>query len=243
MNIEPAQLLETRECVSPESWEEAQRNFRGRWMWSMPALNIWQFDEFVSAYDVAPGAYRQLGLMQNRGNVVEVFDGEREAVLDLTVHATAFQPHYKTGSFSTSRAMLNLGRVVLQDIGRMAARIEAHVTASGTPWTGVRPTRTTEEDPHRMLAGKWIDQKGRCFLCNGPLCPDTKNYLLQSSCDRLDSADTAYNRENTHITHLGCNLAKNKVSLQEFEDWITVVRGELGEESEHAMKAAASSDA
>ena len=51
--------------------------------------------------------------------------------------------------------------------------------------------------------------------------------LLRSSADRLDSGNDAYDQSNAHITHLGCNLAKNKVSLSDFEDWLMVVRGEL----------------
>jgi hypothetical protein len=52
---------------------------------------------------------------------------------------------------------------------------------------------------------------------------------LQASPDRTDSQDVAYNDANTRITHLGCNLAKNKVSMAEFEDWLSVVRGELAD--------------
>jgi hypothetical protein len=40
----------------------------------------------------------------------------------------------------------------------------------------------------------------------------------------------AYSKDNTRITHLGCNLAKNKVTLVEFEDWLSAVRGELFDE-------------
>jgi hypothetical protein len=65
-----------------------------------------------------------------------------------------------------------------------------------------------------------------CFLCNGPLATKSSNYLLQPSPDRLNSQDPAYSKANTSITHLGCNLAKNKWSVAEFEDWLAVVRGD-----------------
>ena len=58
----------------------------------------------------------------------------------------------------------------------------------------------------------------------------TQNFLLQASPERMDSQDVAYSKENTRITHLGCNLAKNKVTMTEFEDWLAVVRGELLDE-------------
>jgi hypothetical protein len=92
----------------------------------------------------------------------------------------------------------------------------------------VNPVRTTSESSlHILLGKKWQEQKGRCFLCRGPLLPGTKNYLLQASPDRTDSLDIAYNDANIRITHLGCNLAKNKVSMADFEDWLLVIRGEL----------------
>jgi hypothetical protein len=232
VNIEPQQLLETRECVPIESWENAQHYFRGRWWWSMPALAIWEIEDFPSAYDITPSTYRQLGVMSNRGNVVEVLGEERQAVLQLPVHSVSFQRHYRTGAFAARRAVLDLSREVRADIGNMVARILARIAESGNQRLSVSPTRTTNEsDLHVMLGERWIEQKGHCFLCNGPLFPETKNYLLQSSCDRLDSNDNGYSRENTRITHLGCNLAKNKVSLQEFEDWVTVVRGEVSEDN------------
>lgn len=232
VNIEPQQLLETRECVPTESWENAQRDFRGRWWWSMPALAIWEIEGFPSAYDAAPSAYRQLGVMSNRGNVVEVLGEERDVVLRLTVHTVGFERHYKTGAFASRRAVLELSREIRDDIGEMVGRILARVADSGNQRLSVSPLRTSNEsDLHVMLGERWIEQKGRCFLCNGPLFPQTENYLLQSSCDRLDSSDNGYSRENTRITHLGCNLAKNKVSLSEFEDWVNVVRGEIPEAS------------
>lgn len=230
INIEPQQLLETRECVPIESWENAQQNFRGRWWWSMPALAIWEIEGFPSIYDIAPMTYRQLGLLSNRGNVVEAVGEERDAVLALPVRTVTFIRHHRTGGFAARRAVLDLSREIRSDIGRMVGRILAHVAESGKERLGTSPIRTTNEsDLHVMLGERWIDQKGRCFLCNGPLFPETKNYLLQSSSDRLDNSDTAYSRENTRITHLGCNLAKNKVSLQEFEDWVSVVRGEMAD--------------
>ena len=228
VSIEPQQLLETRDCVPIESWEEAQQNFRGRWWWSMPALAIWEIEGFPSVYDVAPGTYRQLGLMSNRGNVVEVVGDERQAILRLPVHAVAFERPKKAADFTKARTLLNLPMDIRAEIGRMAGGILGRVAASGSVRSSISPIRTmSETDIHIMLAGKWEQQKGLCFLCQGPLLPGTKNFLLQASPDRIDSTDAAYSEVNTQITHLGCNLAKNKVSLSDFEDWLSVVRGEL----------------
>jgi hypothetical protein len=238
INIEPQQLLETRECVPTASWEDAQQNFRGRWWWSMPALAIWEIEGFPSVYDVAPKTYSQLGLIQNRGSVVEVLGDDRQAVLGLPVHAVIFERPKKAASFSKARTLLNLPDAIRKDIGRMAANIVGRVLASGSERSSVNPTRTLgETETHMMLASKWEQQKGLCFLCRGPLLPGTKNYLLQASPDRIDSTDIAYSEANTQITHLGCNLAKNKVSLADFEDWLAVVRGELADVTDDTVAA------
>jgi hypothetical protein len=231
VNIEPKQILETRDCIPAESWEKAQMEFRGRWLWSMPALDIWEIAGFPLAHDVVPVAYRQLGQFANRGKVVELDGQELDAVFALEVSAVDFVRPKNAGKFVQTRSFLNLSPEIRREIGRMAAGILGRVAASGTERTSVNPTRLmTEPDIHIMLGTKWQEQKGRCFLCQGPLLPGTQNYLLQASPDRTDSQDVAYSKENARITHLGCNLAKNKVTLTEFEDWLAVVRGELLDE-------------
>ncbi len=156
-------------------------------------------------------------------------------MLELPVHSVTFTRHQRAGGFAAGRAVLNLSQEIRIDIGRMVTRILSHVADSGQERLTISPIRTTDEsDLHVMLDERWIEQKGRCFLCNGLLFPDTKNYLLQSSSDRFDSGETGYNRENTRITHLGCNLAKNKVSLEDFENWLAVVRKEVSDENAEA---------
>ncbi|HYK87261.1 MAG TPA: hypothetical protein VE398_00725 [Acidobacteriota bacterium] len=230
VSIEPHQILETRECIPAESWEQAQRQYRGRWFWSMPALAIWEIEGFPLAHDVTPATYRQLGVIVNRGNVVEVAPEEYDTILQLQVLPVAFEPPPKVAKFGKTRTLLNLSTEIRAEIGRMAAGIHGRVAASGTERTSVNPLRMmSDTDIHIMLGTKWQEQNGHCFLCQGPLLPGTKNYLLQCSPDRIDSQDAAYSEANTRITHLGCNLAKNKVNLADFEDWLLVVRGELSD--------------
>jgi hypothetical protein len=228
LSIEPMQLLETRTCIPAESWERAQRDFRGRWYWSMPALDIWDIEDLPLAHDVSPQSYSQLGLIVNRGSVVEVLTEEREALLQLRLRKVAFEPAPKARPFGNTRTFLNLSREIRDEIARMAGGIRDRVVRGGTEQTRTSPVRTmSETDINIMLGVKWQEQNGLCFLCHGPLLPGTKNYLLQCSPDRIDSQDVAYNEANTRITHLGCNLAKNKVTIPDFEDWLMVVRGEL----------------
>jgi hypothetical protein len=49
--------------------------------------------------------------------------------------------------------------------------------------------------------------------------------LLQPSVDRIDRTNTTYLSNNVHITHLGCNFAKNKFEIDEFEEWLEMVTG------------------
>jgi hypothetical protein len=67
VSVEPNQMLETKACIPADSWERAQRDFRGRWLRSFPALSIVDIEGFPSAYDVTPKSYRLLGLLANRG--------------------------------------------------------------------------------------------------------------------------------------------------------------------------------
>ncbi len=58
--------------------------------------------------------------------------------------------------------------------------------------------------------------------------------LLQPSPDRIDSLNTAYGSDNVHITHLGCNYAKNKFGVDDFEEWLEVVSGGILQERQDA---------
>lgn len=49
--------------------------------------------------------------------------------------------------------------------------------------------------------------------------------MLQSSADRIDSANGAYDDTNVWITHLACNWAKNQYGVEQFEDWLSTIHG------------------
>jgi hypothetical protein len=68
-----------------------------------------------------------------------------------------------------------------------------------------------------ILSDKWKNQGGVCPLCNKSIPILSRNKLLAMSRDRIDSSIKEYSLENTQITHLGCNLAKSDVAM---EDWI-----------------------
>jgi hypothetical protein len=154
-NASSQQIFETRDCIPAESWEEAQKQFRGRWLWSMPALDIWEITGFPLAHDVVPVAYRQLGELANRGKVVELASQERDAVHALEVAAVDFVCARKAAGFRPTRSFLDLSPEIRREIGRMAAGILGRVAASGTERTSVNPIRLmTEPDIHIMLGTK-----------------------------------------------------------------------------------------
>ena len=70
------------------------------------------------------------------------------------------------------------------------------------------------------------------MLCGGNLVAGCSNKMLQPSADRVDSANGAYDDENVWITHLARNLAKNKYTLEDFSDWLSIVRGDDSKQDE-----------
>src|ERR1039457_5238130 len=78
-------------------------------------------------------------------------------------------------------------------------------------------------ETQQMLYDKWEAQHGRCGLCQRSIPMPPEPGLLQSSADRINSTNSSYSKENVHITPLGCNLAKNQYSMDEFEAWLAII--------------------
>lgn len=116
---------------------------------------------------------------------------------------------------------------VKQEVFRMAMLIIDRVKRGGELGVKVNPLRSAPNlsDLNALLVRKWSEQDGRCALCGGALMAGGANKMLQPSADRTDSANGAYDDANVAITHLACNLAKNKYGLDEFEDWLSILRG------------------
>jgi hypothetical protein len=110
----------------------------------------------------------------------------------------------------------------------MAALILQRCDLSGTISARAQPTRETELRPEleATLLAQWTLQKGVCGLCEKPIHMPPVTGLLQPSVDRIDSNDPRYLAENVHITHLGCNLAKNRFSVSEYREWLLAIRGD-----------------
>ena len=221
---EPNVIHETRRLVPTESWEEAQRDYRGRWEHSLTIRSAWDIVGFPLAADLIPNSYRLLGKMQNLGNVVEVVDGERDALLGLEIISVELNLQPVATAFDDNRAIISSDPAVSKEIGRIAANIIDRAQRSGMEVIRVAPVRLVESDIQIILHKKWREQRGLCTLCGGTLIIGGSNKLLQASADRIDSKIIRYDAGNVHITHLGCNLAKNDVTMIEFNDWLKVVR-------------------
>lgn len=222
---EPNAIIETRLLVPIELWERTQREYGRRWEWSLPVQHAWNIDAWPSAPTTIPESYSLLGKLENLGNVVEVIQVERNALLHLGITPVELNLTNEAKSFADKRAVLSLGPAIRNEIGRMASGLIDRAKQSGTESVRVAPVRLVESDIHILLGKKWEEQRACCALCDGPLVIGGTNKLLQASADRIDSALPNYDAKNIHITHLGCNLAKNDVSIAEFAEWLTIVRG------------------
>jgi hypothetical protein len=79
-------------------------------------------------------------------------------------------------------------------------------------------------DVFLMLMKRWNEQDGLCALCDRPIPLTTANRLLQMSRDRTESTNKAYDWENTRLTHLACNLGKTDASLDDWGEYLALIR-------------------
>ena len=224
IKVEPNATYPTRELIPPESWARAQQGFRGRWESSMAVRRAWTVVGFPLAPDIIPKSYCSLGIRSNWGNVVEVDQGERSALLNLTLLPLDLKLQNAGTQFDDKRAFLNLDALTKTEIGRMAAQIRDRVRRSSTESSRTNPMRFAESDIQIILGKKWRGQLGCCALCGAALVHAPTNRLLACSADRIDSGRPWYDTANLQITHLACNLAKNDVPMAQFEEWLSIVR-------------------
>lgn len=136
-----------------------------------------------------------------------------------------YEAKSKAGYAESSKA-IEADPSIAQESYRMARLINERVNRGGEVGVKINPLRSAPSlsELHALLVRKWSEQAGRCALCGGVLTVGAKNTMLQPSADRIDSANGAYENANVAITHLACNLAKNKYSLTEFEGWLLVIK-------------------
>jgi hypothetical protein len=184
---------------------------------------------YPDAHDVIPTSYRSLAGFANRGGVVEAIGAEREAVMSLMVTPLHLTLRESVVEYLRLRASVSsdVDKSVKEEAYRMASVIFDRVKRGGEASVRINPLRTAPNISElvALIIRKWQECEGKCGLCGGQLIAGTRNSMLQISADRIDSSNGAYDDSNVHLTHLACNLAKNKYGLEEFEDWIAVLRG------------------
>ncbi|MFN4101725.1 MAG: hypothetical protein ACK4GT_18335 [Pararhodobacter sp.] len=231
VTIEPRQILETRKIVPPEVWANSNAQWGDRWPHSMAVLAAANMvgPPYPSAHDTIPIAYRSFAEIANRGSVVEATAAEREAVMALEIEPISLNLREDVAAYLKLRSSVSaeVQPSIKQEAYRMAMLIIERVKRGGEISVKVNPLRTAPNlsDLNALLVRKWVEQGGRCALCGGALVVGATNKMLQPSADRTDSTNGAYDDANVAITHLACNLAKNKYGLDEFEDWLSVLRG------------------
>ena len=179
-----------------------------------------------------------------RGNVVEAFEAEREAVMRVEIEPVTLSLREGVARFMGMRsAIKDTDALIRQQASRMAELIIQRVRAGGEVSVRINPQRSApnHSDLYALLVRKLNEQRGRCALCQGSMVLDRKLGMLQPSTDRIDSGNGAYNDENVWITHLACNLAKNKYGFDEFEEWVDLIRSSVAG-PEEVRRIGASSD-
>jgi hypothetical protein len=222
VDVEPNIIVNTADLVDPDTWERAQQTHPDRWKLSMPIVRCWTFAGFPEAKADLAVTYRKFANPTTRGRPVPVDDSDRATLLVLDLMSLEIPPYIE-------RRLHRIPDDVLlnQEFTRVIDNILGSVARAGTERSGLYPERRSLNfsDLFKLFGDIWRRQQGRCNLCHGPIVPGEENPLLKMSADRIDSAKKIYDGENVHLTHVGCNLAKSSASIEEWEDFLDVLRG------------------
>jgi hypothetical protein len=167
--------------------------------------------------------YRKFGNPTTRGRPIPVDETERVTLLGLELIAVDIPPYIEPHLHAVP-----VDPLLNQEITRIIQNILGSVARAGTERGGVYPDRYSLNfsDLFRLFNELWRRQRGNCNLCKGPIVPGEENPLLKMSADRIDSANKIYDGENAHLTHVGCNLAKSSASIEEWREFLDVLRAE-----------------
>jgi hypothetical protein len=223
LSVEPRAPISTRDLVPSEVWEDTIRRWGRRWEWSLPIAATYDVVGFPSAHDKVPETYRSLGKLQNLGRCVEVTGAEYQNLLGLDINEVILHLSRR------AQEVLNLNtddRVLRQEITRLTELIRHDISVAGIPRLGLNPLRAgpNYSDLFVMLMQRWNEQDGLCALCDRPIPLRTPNKLFQLSRDRTASANKAYDWNNTRLTHLACNLGKSDASLDDWREYLALIR-------------------
>jgi hypothetical protein len=223
LSVEPRAPINTRDLVPAEVWERTVRQWGVRWEWSLPIIETYDIVGFPRAHAMIPETYRSFGDLRNLGRCVPVFEAEYQTLFGLDLVKIILNLSERAQRV----LMLNTDNTALrQELSRLVSGIEHDVAVAGSARTGVNPPRfkPNYSDIFMMLMQRWNEQDGMCALCDRPIPLRPENKLLQMSRDRTDSSNKTYDWQNTRLTHLACNLAKGDATLDEWRDYLTLIR-------------------
>jgi hypothetical protein len=224
VRIDTGEVCSTKESIPPRSWKWAQEDYPGHWESCFKALEAWQIVDFPRSTEIIPSSYSKMGVYPNRGGVLEITGTERKALLKLQLKQVSLTGQTSTGSTKEKRPA-NDEKALLDDAKRIANLIFARVAVSGTTMERIAPERTAPDDLVINVRDLLRAKPLLCYLCGGLMQIRPQNRLLQPSPDRIDSTILDYGPENLKLAHLACNLGKNAASLNEYQEWLQLMRG------------------
>jgi hypothetical protein len=217
VRIDTAEIHTTSDLIADHSWEWAHQQYPGQWENCFDAVEGWNFAPFPSSREVLPASYPLMGQYPNRGGILEITGADKSSLLKLPIAPLLLrQLSHEDQRFAYPD--------LLAEARRIANLIFARVCISGETVQRTAPERTAPEDLatniHALLQARPLV----CYLCGGVMLIKPKNRLLQPSPDRMDSSIGDYGPENLRLAHLACNLGKNAASLEEFREWLGLLR-------------------
>jgi hypothetical protein len=215
--VEPCAPIRTREMVAAETWERVVHKWGERWEWSLPVTTTYDVTGFPRAHDIIPLTYRSLGNLPSLGRCVAVQETEYQALFDLDL-----DPAQDLGG--RIQDAMHHNAALRAELTRLVNLIKHDVAVAGTPRTGLNPVRYMDAEIYLVLIERWREQRGLCALRDRPIPLKPENKLLQMSRDRTVSANKTYDWENTRLTHLACNLGKSSATVDEWHEYLSLVR-------------------
>lgn len=223
VRIDKTKTYDTGKVIPSESWTWANEHYPGKWPYAFKVLEGWSIVGPSRSSEVIPDAYPHIGQYPFKGNVLEIENADRLAILDLEIVPL------KLTNVSTADGTVDLNdllkdKALNEEAVRIAALVNSRVTASGAVFQGKRPDREAPVDFLLQVARLLKATPLTCALCGGLMYLKPANKLLQPSPDRIDSKLGDYGPANFQLAHLACNLGKNNATEAQFHDWLEIAK-------------------
>jgi hypothetical protein len=223
VRIDKTKTYDTGKVIPPESWTWANEHYPGKWPYAFKVLEGWSIVGPSRSSDVLPDTYPHIGQYPFKGNVLEIENTDRQAVLGLEIVPL------KLTNVSTADGTVDLNdllkdKALNEEAVRIAALVNSRVTASGAIFQGKRPDREAPVDFLLQVAKVLKATPLTCALCGGLMYLKPANRLLQPSPDRIDSKLGDYGPANFQLAHLACNLGKNSATEAQFHEWLEIAK-------------------